>query len=119
MVAGIVGKLYGLVVDRDGGNFEDFNLNYLTPDNYEIYTDESERDDRVKFLNDTLFKFIRESELESEYYAIPFTVNQSYDYPIIPKCLTDELEDEQYSLGLETVNGVVTFALVDLQNGDN
>ena len=117
MVTGIVGKLYCLVVDRDGGRNEDFNLNYLKTTNYEVYTDESERDDRVKFLNDTLFKFIRESEFDSEdeYGAIPFDINQSYDYPLIPECLTEQLEDLEYRLETKTVDGVTTFTLVDLQ----
>lgn len=104
--------LYGLVIDMDEGNSEDFNFNYLESDHFELYVTEEERDERIKVL-DNIFNqvevFDQDKELPEVVY-IKFEAQMGRG-ELIPKVLNEAMKDY-------TEEGVLSVEVLNEQTGD-
>ena len=83
-------KIYGIIYDKDYGNSEDWNLNYLNNNNYEVFLLEKDRDKRAVFLND-IFAYINKT-LDAPLWSLIKFEREVNQFVKIPTILKEDLD---------------------------
>jgi hypothetical protein len=83
-------KIYGIIYDKDYGNSEDWNLNYLNKNNYEVFLLEKDRDKRAVFLND-IFSYINKT-LDAPLWSLIKFEREVNQFVKIPTILKEDLD---------------------------
>ena len=83
--------------DQDTGSRDDWSPFYMGDSNFEVYTSNKARNDRLKFLIQLFEETNELTESQFEYITFDFTINMAGNQTI-PLMIKDQIEDSGYDI---------------------